>query len=88
MSNVVSLRKCLCGSPGLPRIMEHDGERTPFYACDTCLDGTLALLARVGPVADAMRQCEVPEEILEEVMAHLLARLDEDDLEEDDGDAT
>lgn len=86
MSNVVPLRKCLCGSPGTPRLMEHDGISTPFYACDTCLDGTLELLARVRPVADAMRACKVREETAEAVMAYLLALIDEDDAEDEDGD--
>lgn len=86
-SNVVALRKCRCGFPGTPRIMESGGVSTPFYACDSCLDGTLTLLAQVRPVVDAMRMCQVPEPIAEEVMAHLLASMEDDEAEDEDGDA-
>lgn len=68
----------------MPREMEdQDGHVTPFYACDNCLDETLAALAKVRPIADAMRNAGLSPEVVEDTMEFLLARIEEGD---EDGD--
>lgn len=73
---------CHCGKPGAPvtLIAKKTGEELNGIVCDACWEGSQARLDQVRPVAAMMRICQVPDDIVDEVMTSLLERLDDADI--------
>ena len=77
--SVVPLHRCICGKPGLPRVIscETDEEtvKATFFSCDECMDKTEKFLAQMRPIFSAMIACGVPTDVANETMTFMLDKL-------------
>ena len=83
MSNVVPLRKCVCGAPGTIReayVCGSPEDIATFVACDACTERSLKFLARVRPVFEAMIAVGVPGQIANDTMSFLLDQIPDDSM--------